>query len=169
MGVVYLPALHGERSGARYYAAGWRANPGVHALTESTLDTMGLSPQTAARTARIVTVALTLVLAAGLSLRPPATVDEMMSRAGMIILLMFLLSPVLFPWYAVPLVIMSAVSPRRSLLVWTLLLPLTYLTMGEGQQPVYTLLLVHAPVWLILALESRGAYRLVVPGERSHV
>jgi hypothetical protein len=79
--------------------------------------------------------------------------DSLCRRAGLTILLLLLLGPVLWPWYYLPIIPLAAVaSGRLGLLLWTALLPLCYL---EATGPVagYLPWLVHAPVWLLLAVE----------------
>ena len=74
-------------------------------------------------------------------------------RIGLVILLMLLLSPALWPWYYVAVIPLAAVaSPCLGLLLWTALLPLCYLE-GAGLSARQLTWLVHFPVWFMLAAE----------------
>ena len=82
-------------------------------------------------------------------------------RIGLVILLMLLLSPALWPWYYVAVIPLAALAPaggrrtarpRLGLLLWTALLPLCYLE-GKGLSAVQLTWLVHVPVWVVLAVE----------------
>ena len=74
-------------------------------------------------------------------------------RMGLVILLMLLLSPALWAWYYVAVIPLAAAASRRlGLLLWTVLLPLSYLE-NKGLSAVQLTWLVHVPVWLILAGE----------------
>jgi hypothetical protein len=74
-------------------------------------------------------------------------------RMGLVILLMLLLGPALWPWYYVAVVPLAAIAvPRLGLLLWTALLPLCYLE-GSGLSATSLTWIVHVPVWLVLAAE----------------
>lgn len=80
-------------------------------------------------------------------------------RMGLVILLMLLLGPVLWPWYYVAVVPLAAIaSPRLGLLLWTALLPLCYLE-GSGLSATHLTWIVHVPVWLVLAAECAWSCR----------
>jgi alpha-1,6-mannosyltransferase len=88
-----------------------------------------------------------------LGLRSPGNVKTLCRRMALIILLMLLLGPVLWPWYYVVVIPLAAVaSPRLGLLLWTALLPLCYLE-AAGLSATHLTWLVHVPVWLLLAAE----------------
>ncbi len=97
-----------------------------------------------------------LVLGPGvlwLGLRRPCDTITLCRRMGLVILLMLLLSPALWPWYYVAVIPLGAIaSPRLGLLLWTVLLPLCYLE-GKGLSAGQLTWLVHVPVWLVLAVE----------------
>jgi hypothetical protein len=42
-----------------------------------------------------------------------------------------LLSPVIFPWYLMPLVPLMALYPNKYLIIWMFLMPLTYEVVGQ--------------------------------------
>ena len=78
--------------------------------------------------------------------------SEVCGRMALVALWMLLLSPMLWPWYYVPIVALAALSPRPALLIWTALLPVTYLLNGVVSQPVLGAIL-HAPVWVLLGVD----------------
>jgi len=49
----------------------------------------------------------------------------------LVIALPLIVSPVTFPWYLMPLVPLMALYPNRYLIIWTLLMPLTYEVIGQ--------------------------------------
>jgi alpha-1,6-mannosyltransferase len=88
-----------------------------------------------------------------LALRGRDDVPSLCRRVGLVILLMLLLGPVLWPWYYVAVIPLAAVArPRAGLLLWTALLPLCYLE-GSGLSATHLTWIVHVPVWLVLAVE----------------
>ncbi len=96
---------------------------------------------------------LLLPLTVWLGLLRPSDTSVLCRRMGLVILLMLLLSPVLWPWYYVAVIPLAAVaSPRLGLLLWTALLPLCYLEGAELSAWQLTWL-VHVPVWLVLVAE----------------
>lgn len=91
-------------------------------------------------------------------------------RMGLVILLMLLLGPVLWPWYYVAVIPLAAVaSPRIGLLLWTALLPLCYME-GSGLSATHLTWIVHVPVWLVLAAEwAWSRWRRRIGREAVHV
>lgn len=89
-----------------------------------------------------------------LGLRRAQAPTVLCRRMGWVALLMLLLGPVLWPWYYVAVIPLAAVAaPRVGLLLWTALLPLCYLE-ASGLSATHLTWLVHAPVWLALAVEG---------------
>ena len=71
---------------------------------------------------------------------------------AMVILLMLLLSPTVYPWYYTAMVPLLVLARKGIFLIWTLLLPLCYL--GENVMDYKTLVwLIHLPVWVLLIVE----------------
>ncbi len=96
---------------------------------------------------------LLLPLTIWLGLQRPCDTSVLCRRMGLVILLMLLLSPALWPWYYVAVIPLAAIAlPPMGLLLWTALLPLCYLE-GKGLSSVQLTWLVHVPVWLVLAVE----------------
>jgi len=86
----------------------------------------------------------------------------------LLIALPLIVSPVTFPWYLMPLVPLMALYPNRYLIIWTLLMPLTYEVIGPFiANQIW--LPAQWPLWLIgllqlsalLALSKYGYYTLL--------
>jgi alpha-1,6-mannosyltransferase len=78
----------------------------------------------------------------------------------LVIALPLIVSPVIFPWYLMPLVPLMALYPNRYLIIWTLLMPLTYEVIGQFiasqiWQPA------QWPLWLIGLLQLSALLALV--------
>ncbi len=82
------------------------------------------------------------------------------SCAQLALAIPLLISPVIFPWYLMPLVPLLALAPNRYLVAWTLLMPLTYevlngfLSERLWQPAVW-------PVWLVGIVQVLAAIALV--------
>ena len=88
-----------------------------------------------------------------LGLRRAQSPAVLCRRIGLVILLMLLLGPVLWPWYYIAVIPLATIATLRpGLLLWTALLPLCYLE-GSGLSATHLTWLVHVPVWLLLAAE----------------
>lgn len=78
----------------------------------------------------------------------------------LMVALPLLLSPVIFPWYLMPLLPLLALYPNKYLISWTLLMPLTYEVIGgftccQIWQPA------PWPVWLISLLQFAAVLALL--------
>jgi len=76
-------------------------------------------------------------------------VTQVALRVLLVMLLMLLLTPTLYPWYFAPAPALAALLPEPVILVWTALLPVTYWA-GSGWYGVGIETLVHLPAWLAL-------------------
>ncbi len=102
---------------------------------------------------RALMMLVLLPAALWLGLRRPGDTRGLCRRMALVILLMLLLAPVLWPWYYVAVIPLAVVaSPRLGLLLWTALLPLCYLQ-AAGLSAGQLTWLVHVPVWLALATD----------------
>ncbi|MFN7931434.1 MAG: glycosyltransferase 87 family protein [Blastocatellia bacterium] len=83
-----------------------------------------------------------------------------------VVAVLFLLSPVQFPWYAIWLLPLVTLRPRWSLLLLLLLLPLYYLRfflVARGQTRLFDngiVWLEFLPVWVLLAWEMLDTHKL---------
>lgn len=57
--------------------------------------------------------------------------NKMLSAMQFILTLPLMLTPVIFPWYLMPLAVLAALHPRPWLLAWILLAPLTYEVLNQ--------------------------------------
>jgi hypothetical protein len=153
--IAYASAFTAGDSGARFYAAGWHANAGVYTVLERAMQAVGLSRIAAERTVRAALAGATVGYAFWIARRPVRDGDDLYVRAGIVVLVMLLLSPTLYPWYALALIPLAAVRPLPSRLAWTFLLPAVYLAADGWLGQRFIPVLVHAPVWLLLLCELR--------------
>ena len=148
MAVPFAAALGGQTSGAAAYATRWAGAQGAYHL----LDLAG------PRAGRGILAAILVAIAAWLSVRAGLTPRELCGRMGLLVILMLLLSPVLWPWYLVAAIPLAAVGDRPSVLIWTALLALVYRvhTPDGGYAPV---VVIHAHVWVLLAVKGWRSWR----------
>jgi len=102
--------------------------------------------------ARWIMLGLLTVAAVWIGLRPVRRGEQLVARIALVILLMLLLSPMVWPWYYLSVLAVCAAAPRPSLLIWTMLLPICYLPLGTAKDRVVGLA-VHVPVWVLLIVE----------------
>ena len=102
----------------------WRFGSPVFSLLETIADGQQLLLIT------FVPVALgsVIIVIKSLKLNKKIRVTDRLLQWSMAIVL--LVSPVVFPWYLMPLVPLAALSPRPFLLTWICCLPLTYEVLG---------------------------------------
>jgi hypothetical protein len=75
------------------------------------------------------------------------SIETLSFSIALIIMLMLLLSPTLYPWYYISLIALAALIPHPIFLLWTLLLPLSYLKwLCPGLMPW----IIHVPIWCLL-------------------
>ncbi|MHC4444021.1 MAG: glycosyltransferase 87 family protein [Planctomycetota bacterium] len=164
LAIVYAPALvPTHNSGLLAYSTIWYANAGVYALADylrlQMIDLWNMKAEgyfLAKLLVGIPLIILALIMARGAKHQPV----DLCSRMGTLILLMLLLSPTLFPWYYLVIIPLAALVRRPSLLIWTLLLPLVYVTMHVASHWASMMaLIIHLPVWLLLCLEWLTGYQ----------
>ena len=78
----------------------------------------------------------------------------------LVVALPLIMSPVTFPWYLMPLIPLMALYPNRYLIIWTLLMPLTYEVLGQFiccqvWQPA------QWPLWVIGLLQLSALFALI--------
>ena len=158
--VPYASAFGWGTSGLVAYSHHWYANRGVFVLLQ------GLGAVVAKASpieldsrivARVLVAGVLLVVAVWFGRRATYEVSDLSRRAAMILLIMLLFCPTLYPWYYVALIPLTAMVMRPSLLAWTLLLPLSYVTMHvPHDQALMTRFVIHLPIWLLLLAEMRS-------------
>jgi alpha-1,6-mannosyltransferase len=160
------------------YATRWRAGDGAFSLILLLADGLvggewrQLTESGFTITKHQVARAITASLGAGLALRvlwPPAPMEAIPKRAGLLFLLLLLLAPTLHPWYVawiLPFAVLEDFPPRRAILALAFLSPLLHhpgwleLSTGEWTDLGWVRALVHLPTWaLLLAPRFRLGYR----------
>jgi|GEM_PF-57462 len=76
-------------------------------------------------------------------------ISQLGNRALLVMLLMLLVTPTLYPWYFAPAPALAALLPQPVPLVWTVLLPVTYWG-GSHWYGLTVDALVHLPAWFAL-------------------
>ena len=69
---------------------------------------------------------------------------------GILMVMMILLSPVVYPWYYIAIIPLAAAAPRWAFLLWTILLPISHLPVEMVRQRDWIPWLIHVPVWLLV-------------------
>lgn len=156
-----VPALPGLRaaltgapgSGISAFAAGWLANPSLHALLSR------LIPSEAVR--RLLLAAA--VAAASVPWARRCGADGTLYLLG-ILLAVLLASPVVQPWYVLWVLPLALLSPSSAALAWSWIVGFMYLTID----PRLSGLRLHLPLWhwawvaeyvLVYGLLGRSCYR----------
>ncbi|MBN1341778.1 MAG: DUF2029 domain-containing protein [Phycisphaerae bacterium] len=155
MAIPFSSAFGGENSGVVVYGATWETPTGAFRLAQALgwllVRQLDLSMQ-AGLIARTVAMGLLLVAAVWIGTRRADRSTEICTRMEIVVLLMLLLSPTVWPWYYVPAIPLAVIAPRASALIWTAILPLIYL--ANVMPPPHVLgALIHLPVWVLLGLE----------------
>lgn len=148
IGVLYSTAAFGSQSGTTTYLATWLANAGAFKLLmQVSRMTDGWPLDRLLLAVGLLAVALYQAWTSNRHCR------SLCDAMGMVILLMLLLSPALYPWYYVALIPLAAVSVRPEFLIWTMLLPLVYLLPESVASYV-----IHLPVWALLVARLTRHY-----------
>ena len=110
--------------------------------------------------ARVVTTTMLLAICVRLSGRPAENFSRTAYRVGLVVMLMLLLSPTVYPWYYAVVLPLAVFAPRGSLLIWTALLPLSYLVWILKEQWSWypqTVMgaILHVPVWWLIWREFK--------------
>jgi len=130
--MIALMALSGPRdsSGVVAFAEGWEINDVLFMVVlwgaKAALGVVGLSSH-AALVTRVVTMAALVAFVVYVVWRTPVEPRALCRALLLVTAALFLLSPAQFPWYYSWVLVLLAVSPRPSLLLLGVLLPLYYL------------------------------------------
>ncbi len=118
------------------------------------------TPAPASAVTRIITLGLLVGWILWLARRPFLSAEDLAERLMLAVAGFFLLSPAQFPWYAIWMLPLLALRPRKSLLLLIGLLPLYYLNFyfyARGQNNVFNhgiVWLEYVPVWMLLIWEA---------------
>ena len=170
-----LPAaLAGGSDSALFaYVGGWQINDGLFGVIQFLCEWLSRATNAAwmahPTPPRLVATATLLTGLLAWSWRPIVDGRDLLRRCVASVALMFLLLPVLFPWYYTPLALWLACAPRWSLLAYTPLLALYYLAFELGLNHQIGLFFVvpwleHTPVLVVLLLELAFRRRNFIDG-----
>ena len=169
---VYLSGLD-QTSGFIAYGERWQNNDsifrGLILLSEVGLKALGYETFHKYALARVLAAALIILWLLFITFSKRFEVDDQYKKSLFIIAFVFLISPTQFPWYYTWLLPLLAVTPRFSLLLPTLLLPLYYLRYylePLDRLELFTNFVVwveFVPVWIFLILEWKYGHKKVSP------
>lgn len=167
-----LPPLLGgldKGSGFVAYASYWQTNSalflsvgrGMGAL----LDVLQLPPDHAGTASRALVAGIVGVVAVWAAWQPIVGPRDAVTRAAIIVLTLFFLSPAQFPWYATWALVFLPFVPLLALIGATVFLPLYYLSfhfVAVGDHTHWAPWLVWiewVPIWLLLMGDGLRAWR----------
>jgi alpha-1,6-mannosyltransferase len=166
-----------ETSGFVAFAQNWQTNSALFLaaskIADGALALLHLPAEWAALVTRgglgLIVAAVALWIARG----PWQDADDLMSKAGLVAIALFLLSPAQFPWYAAWMLPFLAFRPSLAVLALTALLPVYYTSfhfLARDQYDVFRhglVWLIWLPVWVGLGFETWRA-RKRRDAERPH-
>jgi len=169
LAVIFLPLASslalGKESGFSAYAQAWEMNDALfmvfHKGTQIVSWILGMDSEGRGvdQAARAIVFGVLVLWTAWVSYRKVSSPQDLCTRLVLIIAAIFFLSPTQFPWYYVWLVPFLALSPRPSLLVLTIMLPLYYLKFYFSARHNVDFFhnrivwIEYAPVWLLILWE----------------
>jgi alpha-1,6-mannosyltransferase len=176
--VMFLPFLItglDSSSGLLAYLSHWEMNDSLFLLllwvVQFIIRLLNLDVGYAPSMTRIAAAGIFFVWVFWLLRKPGPQPNDSISRFLLITAGLFLLSPAQFPWYYLWLLPLLALQLRVSLLLFTGLLPLSYLRFyfdargWVGIFDTYLVWLQFVPVWLLLIWEWQKAKKVLIPGE----
>ena len=165
----------GERSGLLAYGERWEMNDALFMVfakgSQIASNLFGLGQDDADLMARISVFIVLMVWTAVWSLKPAGSHQVVCDRVVLILGAAFMLSPTQFPWYYLWIVPFLTLSPRPSMLVLSLMLPLYYLKFYFSARDDVLLFhngivwIEYAPVFVIALWELHTRWRPKVPVE----
>ncbi len=162
-----------ESSALLAFGKSWQNNDSLFKIivwcSQLFLKILGKHPGHAQLTARILVFALVSGAIFYISSRHVKQPKELFDKSLLIIAAVFLLIPTQFPWYYTWMLPFLTVSPRLSLLLLTVLLPLYYVRYylePRGMISYFNYLIVwiqFVPVWILLLIEWRYGTKAIIP------
>ncbi|MDA2917911.1 DUF2079 domain-containing protein [Desulfobacterota bacterium AH_259_B03_O07] len=160
----YLTTIN-EGSGLLAYGRSWQNNDSLFKIfvwfSELILSFLDTHPGHAQFIARIIVVGIIAIWIAYITSKKIDSSLDLFENCLLIVACVFLLIPTQFPWYYTWLIPFLAISPRTSLLLLTVLLPLYYLRYylePRGMLDYFNNVIVwieFVPVWILLIIEWR--------------
>ncbi len=161
--VIYSNSMnHSNSSGTVKYSKEWQANEFAYlpfhgagwAISKSIEGK--IDGRVIARCTIILLLLISTFILARFILYHP---ENILVYFTTIILLMLLMSPTLYPWYYLALIPCAVLLPSKLSLVWTGLLPLTYLKwIVPDQWEIIVMAIIHLPVWIFWTMTIRQYY-----------
>lgn len=167
LALAAVPIISGgldETSGFVAYVEAWKTNSAHFAALEGAIARLietagaGLPDEAAGRIARALLALGVGAAALALARAPISGADDLLARALLVALALFLLSPAQFPWYAVWYLTLTVFRPGLALLLPTALLPLYYTSFHYLATDAYDVFrdrivwAIWVPIWAALAL-----------------
>ena len=166
-----LPPLLGGidgQSGFVAYASYWQTNSAlfqsVLRATRWLFEALALPGDLAGTASRLAVAGLVGVIALTAAWRPAAGPRDVVMRARLTVIALFLLSPAQFPWYGTWALVFLPFWPLAGLIGLTVFLPLYYASFhfvasGEyGGIARWLVWLEWVPIWLLLAFDVHRAW-----------
>ena len=174
MGLWLAPIISaglGEGAGLSAYAASWSKNgPGfaiVHGIVARLADAFGVLGDGGANlTARAILAAIAGSVALAVAWRPITGFDDLAARALVIVAVLVVCSPAVYPWYTLWLLPLLVLRPEPGLLLLSATVPVYYSYFYFAARE--TTEIFHSYVmWLIwLPVFALVAWRMLRNGER---
>ena len=156
-------------SGFVAYAQNWKTNSALFPVLETAmgwlLDQLCLPSGLAGLVVRLALFGILGGLGIGLARTPARDAQELMTRTGLIIGALVLVSPAQFPWYAVWIAPFLCFVPVRGIVVMMMTISLYYAAFYFFAQGMAKALhpgivwFIWVPVWVMLALDARRLWR----------
>ena len=149
--ILFYPAgANVADSGVVAYAQSWQGNAGLyHGINWLMQQVSAMVEIDAGLAARVAAVALVFTISCWLAYRTETDVISLAAGVGVVVMLMLLVSPVMYPWYYLPVLPLAVVTRKWTFVSLTLLLPISYVY-GEVTSLVWLVWLIHIPVWGLL-------------------
>ena len=163
---IVLLAGADQRSGFLAYAERWQANsavlPALRGAIASAGAALGVSLDTssAGRMARLFLACAAGLYALAAARHPLAGPNDLLHRVATVTLVLVLVSPAQFPWYALWTLPFLPFAPRWGVVAMAVTLPIYYASFHFSAIGAYEIFrdrvvwLVWLPVWLLLAVEA---------------
>ncbi len=176
--IPFLWFASGDDSGLTAYAQDWQTFGALLPLLEVPLDAVSaawtgdLAHGDMLARGLVALLAIVAAVVAPLWPRWRGDAADLIARAGTLAVIIFLLSPAQFPWYAVWWLPFLPFLPWRPLLALNVTLPLYYLAfhlMARDQRDLLEGVVIWAawvPVWLLFAYALRQHFLVPTPGHR---
>jgi hypothetical protein len=159
----FLPVIEAgldHTSGFTAYSQGWQRNsalfPIVEHLSAQIVSAMAMPEEHAGLVTRGFLALICASVAIAVAFRPLESTGDLMARAALVIVVLFLVAPAQYPWYAIWLAPFVPFQPWAALLLLPATLPLYYTAFyfaPRQQIDIFNTFIVGVawvPVWIML-------------------